>query len=140
MKAAELARAGYAPYVLVDGPQTLVAHESDATIQYAVYKGYPAKLFHPLWLPDGVSSTRTEAVYVGEFLRDHNIRSILLVTSNYHTHRAGYLMRKENPWLSVTVVAAPDRFFSVDGWWKTREGQKTFLIEWLKTVATWLGV
>jgi hypothetical protein len=38
------------------------------------------------------------------------------------------------------MVAAPDEYFSADGWWKDREARKTFLVEWMKTVATWLGM
>lgn len=137
IKAAQLATEGYAPFVLVSGPRMLLGHESDMTIQYAEQKGYPASLFHPL--TDDTNSTRSETLFIGKYLREHGIRKILLVTSNFHTHRAAYLMRKQNPGLQVVVVPAPDPYFTSDGWWKTREGQKTFLIEWLKTVATWLG-
>jgi hypothetical protein len=38
------------------------------------------------------------------------------------------------------MVAAPDLYFTPDGWWKNREGRKTFLLEWMKTVATWFGM
>jgi len=37
-------------------------------------------------------------------------------------------------------VAAPDKFFKPDSWWRTRESQKTFLFEWLKTIAGPLGI
>lgn len=140
LKGAQLARAGYAPYVVVDGPRVLGGHESDATIKYAEQNGYPDSLFHPLPLPNGVNSTRAESQYVGLLLKQDKIDKILLVTSNYHTHRAASLMRKTNPWLQVVVVPAPDEFFSPNRWWKTREGQKTFLMEWMKTVAAWLGL
>ncbi len=140
LKAAQLAQAGYAPHVLVDGPKTLIGHESDMTIPYAAQRGYPASLFEPLLLPGGMDSTREEAAFVGKYLRQHGIHKILLVTSNFHTHRAAYLMRKENPGLDVVVVAAPDPYFTPEGWWKSREGRKTFLFEWMKTVAAWSGI
>jgi uncharacterized SAM-binding protein YcdF (DUF218 family) len=140
IKGAQLAQAGYAPFVIVDGPKVLGGHESDATIKYAEQNGYPDSLFRPLLLPSGVNSTRAESQYVGLYLKQEKIHSILLVTSNYHTHRAATLMRKANPWLQVTIVPAQDQFFTPDGWWKTREGQKTFLFEWMKTVAAWLGI
>ncbi len=140
MKGAQLAQAGYAPYVIVDGPKTLGGYESDVTIKYAEQNGYPDSLFHPLHLPPGVNSTRAESQYDGLYLKQEKIHKILLVTSNYHTHRAASLMRKSNPSLHVVVVPAPDQSFTPNSWWKTREGQKTFLLEWLKTVATWLGM
>ena len=37
------------------------------------------------------------------------------------------------------VIAAPDQYFSPDGWWNNREGRKTFVIEWMKTVAEMVG-
>jgi uncharacterized SAM-binding protein YcdF (DUF218 family) len=140
VKAAQLAQAGHVPYVLVDGPSALIGHESDLTITYAEQKGYPAYLFRPIWLPPEVSSTEAEAKYVGRFLKENGVKKVLLVTSNYHTRRAARDFRHEDPWLQVVVVASPDRDFSADGWWKNREGEKTFLLEWTKTVATWVGL
>jgi uncharacterized SAM-binding protein YcdF (DUF218 family) len=61
------------------------------------------------------------------------------VTSNYHTRRAAKLLRQQNPGVWVVVVPAPDPAFTPGSWWKTRSGQKTFLMEWMKTVATALG-
>ncbi len=140
VKAAQLAQAGWAPYVYVDGPKALLRYESDITILYAEQRGYPGSLFHSLPLASDLRSTRGETAYVGRYLQEHGIRKILLVTSNYHTHRAAYLMRKQNPKMQVVVVAAPDPYFTPDTWWKSREGQKTFAFEWMKTVATWLGI
>jgi uncharacterized SAM-binding protein YcdF (DUF218 family) len=138
IKGAQLAQAGYAPYVLVDGPPSLMGHESDTTIQYAIQHGFPAQLFRPIWLPPGVDSTSTEVQYVANtILKKQNVRTVLLVTSNYHTRRAAHFMRTEVPWLKVIVVAASDPFFTPDGWWKTRNGKKTFLLEWSKTISEW---
>lgn len=138
IKAAQLAQAGYAPYVIVSGPKSLIGHECDLTIQYARSKGYPESLFHPL--PHSLNSTKSETAFIGEYLRAHGIHNILLVTSNYHTHRAAYDMRSQNSGLQVNVVAAPDPFFTPGAWWTSRDGQKTFVIEWMKTIATWLKI
>ena len=140
VKAAQLAEAGYVPYVLVDGPTKLIGLESDMTIEFARRKGFPDSLFRPLPLPEDVNYTRGEEEFLGKYLKVHHIRKILLITSNFHTRRAARLMRKENPWLQTVVVAAPDPSFTPDGWWKSRDGQKTFMLEWLKTAAAWLGL
>jgi len=139
-KAAQLAQAGYVPYILVDGTPSLIGHESDMTITYAEQQGYPAYLFRPIWLPPGVNSTQAEAKYVGNLLKQSGVKKILLITSNYHTRRAAHDFREANPWLRVIAVAASDPDFSPNGWWKNRGGQKTFLLEWTKTVATWVGL
>lgn len=137
LKAAQLAKSGYAPYVLVSGPHTLLGHESDDEIEYARRKGYPVSLFRPL--PHELDSTRAEAELIDGYLRSQQARKILLVTSNYHTRRAARLLREYSPGLRVVAVAAPDPAFTPDGWWKNREGQKVFFNEWLKTIATALG-
>jgi uncharacterized SAM-binding protein YcdF (DUF218 family) len=128
------------PYVIVDGPKALLGYESDMAIQYAEQRGFPATLFQALHLPAGMNSTQAEAEYVGRYLKGKGMHSILLVTSNYHTHRAAYLFRKENPGLNVTVIAAADPDFSPNSWWTYRQAQKTFLLEWMKTVASYFGI
>jgi uncharacterized SAM-binding protein YcdF (DUF218 family) len=139
VKGAELAKAGYAPFVLVSGTVSLLGHSSDMTIEYAERKGFPSSLFRAVPLPPGTDSTRQEADYLGPYLKANKLQRILLVTSNYHSRRAASIWRKENPTLDLDVVPSPDPYFTLDGWWKSRHGKKTFLYEWMKTVSTWLG-
>jgi len=141
LKGAQLATAGYAPVVLVSGPPRLVGYESSDEVQYAEQHGYSASLFQEVHLPaQNADSTRSEARFIGGYLASQGMKSILLVTSNYHTKRAAKLWRLINPTLRITVVAAPDRFFAPDRWWKTRTGQKTFVFEWMKTISVMFGV
>ncbi|MGA7410212.1 MAG: YdcF family protein [Bryobacteraceae bacterium] len=137
VKAAQLVQAGYAPYALLSGPQLLLIHESELTLAFALKQGYPASLFQQ-YLNDA-NSTREEETRLAQELQRRGAHRILLVTSNYHTRRATYLFHRVAPWLLVQTVAAPDAYFTPDSWWKTRRGRKTFALEWLKTVATWLG-
>jgi uncharacterized SAM-binding protein YcdF (DUF218 family) len=137
VRGAQLARAGYASYVLVSGPRSLLGHDSDETIEYACRQGYPASLFRPL--NHELNSTRSEAAFIDQYLCSHGTHKILLVSSNYHTRRAATLMRQYAPEIRIIAVAAPDPAFTPGGWWKSRDGQKMFLYEWMKTVATALG-
>jgi uncharacterized SAM-binding protein YcdF (DUF218 family) len=142
-KAAELVRAGYAPAVLVSGPAGMYGvYESDLAIPYIVRKGYAAEWFIPF--PNAALSTREEAEAVLPELRRRNVHSFLLVTSDYHTARAGRIYRAlerrtpESP--AMRVVAAPDEFFHADSWWRNRQGQKIAFTEWAKTFAAVLGI
>lgn len=135
--AAELQKQGLAPFVVVSGPPTLLGHESETMIEFARRKGYDPAIFHRA--DHELNSTRKEAIFFDQYCKEHNLRKILLVTSNYHTKRAAKLMRAASPRLDVIVVAASDPFFTPSTWWKTRNGEKTFLYEWLKTIATALG-
>jgi uncharacterized SAM-binding protein YcdF (DUF218 family) len=69
-----------------------------------------------------------------------HVHKIDLVTSNFHTRRAARTFRALAPDIEVHVVAAPDQYFTPGGWWKEREGRKTFFMEWAKTVGAWLGM
>jgi uncharacterized SAM-binding protein YcdF (DUF218 family) len=136
--AADLVRQGLVPTVLVSGPEMYGVHESDLAIALAVRKGYPAEAF--VALPYSALSTRDEADLVIPELRRRNVRSFLLVTSDYHTARAGRIFGRALGDMAMRVVAAPDRYFRADSWWRTREGQKTVFIEWSKTLATAVGM
>jgi uncharacterized SAM-binding protein YcdF (DUF218 family) len=141
LRGAELAKAGYAPFVIVSGPPRLIRYESAEQIEFAEQHGYPASLFREVHLPGAAESTRTEADFLGDYLKSHGIKSILLVTSNYHSKRARKLWRLENPAIEVSVVPSvdPHRLFTPETWWKTRAGRKIFLFEWMKTFSVMLG-
>src|SRR5581483_8832668 len=81
--ASELAKAGYAPVVIVSGPQLLIDYESDLMIRFAESKGYPAYFFRALH--HNVNSTRSETLMIAKDLRSAHIHKILLVTSNFHS-------------------------------------------------------
>jgi uncharacterized SAM-binding protein YcdF (DUF218 family) len=142
-KGAELVRQGYVPSVLVSGPPGFYGvNEADAAIQFAVAKGYPAEWFIPL--RHTALSTRDEALVVLDALKQRNIHNFLLVTSNYHTARARriYLnaVRERGGGPDLRVVASGDPFFTAANWWHNREGRKTVLLEWTKTVAYAFGI
>jgi uncharacterized SAM-binding protein YcdF (DUF218 family) len=139
LKAAELVRQGYVPRALVSGPEGLYGHhESDLAIPFAMKAGYPESYFVPF--EHQARSTLEEAQAIVPELRRLGVKRILLVTSDYHTRRAGKMFRAAAPDLTFLVVAAPDFYFSAQGWWLNREGRKTFVTEWMKTVAEWMNL
>jgi uncharacterized SAM-binding protein YcdF (DUF218 family) len=142
LKGADLVRQGYVPAVLVSGPGLYNLYESDMAIAFAVHQGNPPQWFIPL--PHHAESTVEEAWQVLPFLESHNVHSFLLVTSDYHTARAGRIyrdaIRNSNAGLQMRVVAAPDRWFRADSWWNSREARKIVVQEWLKSVATAVGI
>jgi uncharacterized SAM-binding protein YcdF (DUF218 family) len=139
LKAGELIREGYAPEALVSGPGGNYGfHECDLAIPFAVKYGFPKEWFTPF--PNDTRSTYDEAQAIVPELRRRHIHRFLVVTSDYHTRRAGRTYRAVAPDLEMHVVAAPDYAFTAHGWWHTREGRKQFAFEWIKTVASWLGL
>jgi len=139
LKAAELVRRGFTDVVLVSSPGGMYGYsEAELAIPFAVRHGYPASWF--VVLPNKARSTREEALAVAPELRKRAVRKCLLVTSNYHTRRAGGIFRSAVPEVEFRVVAAEDEFFRPGDWWKTRQGQKQFVLEWMKTVTGWVGI
>jgi uncharacterized SAM-binding protein YcdF (DUF218 family) len=136
LTAADLVRRGIAPKALVSGPSGAYGlHESDLAIQFAVRHGYPPIYF--IALPNDARSTRDEAAMILAALDQRHVHRVDIVTSDYHTRRAGAIFRAQSHGLEIHMVAAPDQYFTANGWWENREGRKTFLLEWLKTVAGW---
>jgi uncharacterized SAM-binding protein YcdF (DUF218 family) len=132
----DLVRRGYAPQALISGPSGAYGmYECDLAIQFAMRHGYPQSYF--IRLPNEARSTREEAAVIAAALRERHAHRVDVVTSDYHTRRAGNILRDETQGIDIHMVAAPDEYFSANGWWKNREGRKTFLLEWLKTVAGW---
>lgn len=139
VKAAELVKQGYVPRVLVSGPNLIYgAYECDLAIPFVVKKGYPLEWF--VRGPNEAHSTREEAAAILPDLRRLGVHRFLLVTSNYHTARAGRIYKAAARDFDMRVVAAPDDYFRPDGWWRNREGQKTFFMEWSKTLANLMGM
>jgi uncharacterized SAM-binding protein YcdF (DUF218 family) len=139
LTAAHLARDGFVPQVLVSGPDGAYGlHECDLAIPFAVKQGFAESSF--VHVEHSARSTMAEAQVVLPVIRRMGLKHIIIVTSNFHTRRAGAIFRRLAPDLTILVVAAPDRNFTADGWWHGREGQKTFLMEWEKTVANWIGL
>ncbi len=141
--AAKLVQSGYVPSVLVDGPVAPYGNrESDLAIAYIVRQGYPKEWFVPL--PMDAHSTLEEARVVATELERRHTASFLLVTSNFHTGRAGRIfrsvLRKRGDRIAMRVVGAPDEFFSPATWWRNREARKITLLEWTKTVAAVIGL
>ena len=136
LKAGELARAGYAPSVVVSGGAGVYgSYACDLAIPFAVRHGYPESYF--IHLENNARSTEAEAQAALQWIRAKGYRRILLVTSDYHTRRASSIYRRQAPDLTFITVAAPDEWFTADAWWRNREGRKTFMYEWMKTIANW---
>jgi uncharacterized SAM-binding protein YcdF (DUF218 family) len=136
---AELVRQGFVRKAIVSGPCCCYGvNESDMAVAFAVKHGYPEDYF--IKAPHEATSTWEEANQLMPELRRLGARSFLLVTSDYHTRRAGRYFAKLADGMTMHVVAAPDVNFHVNSWWRNREGQKVFYMEWSKTIASVFGM
>lgn len=138
LRGAKLQRDGSVEKVLVSGvPGIYGLYESDLAVRFAVARGYPEGAMEALHLE--YKSTQEEAhVIVGE-LKRRGIRKVLVVTSDYHTRRAGLIWRQTAPWLDIRMIGAPDRFFHRERWWNDRDSAKRVFDEGTKWIALTFG-
>ena len=127
----QLLHEGYSPKMFVDAsadamsfgqtPADLARHfiEQDAAIARRVSV-----------CPIREDSTETETKYVEACIG--NARSVLLVTSDFHTRRALSIFQKRLSDRALYVAAAHNPAVFGTRWWEHREWAKTTLIEWEK--------
>jgi len=83
---------------------------------------------------DGVSSTYDEAKTTKRFMRQNGYKSVLLVTSKWHSKRA-YLTFKsalKNDGIKVTVHPSKYDTFNPDGWWKNESDAEEVFGEYVR--------
>jgi uncharacterized SAM-binding protein YcdF (DUF218 family) len=87
--------------------------------------------------PD-VDSTRQEAEALLPCIRQHGWRTIVIVTSDYHSRRAGFLWRKivhkSGLPVQMWIEGVPDPEYSARGWWRRRIWAKTWYDESSKVI------
>ncbi len=105
----------------------------------ALQDGVPAR---EVIVDDQATSTAENALGAARAMKAHGLRSAILVTSPYHTRRAGMLFHRVflREGLTLRVHAVERSFFRVDRWW-TRRGDRDLVVgEYLKLVAHLGGV
>jgi hypothetical protein len=77
-------------------------------------------------------STKDEVRDAEQCLAREGAKSVLIVTSDFHTRRALHIFQKEIPGISFSVAAVQDSTQFGTRWWTHRQWAKTFLDEWLR--------
>lgn len=88
-----------------------------------------------------VNSTAQEVQSLLPCIRDHHWNAIAVVTSSYHTRRAGIIWRrglKNDPGIRLWNDAIADPEFQ-QPWWRYRQSAKIWLSEVTKLIWTVLG-
>jgi uncharacterized SAM-binding protein YcdF (DUF218 family) len=127
--AAELFRQGVAPEVVASGRRLRPnAGISELMEHDLVERGVPRDKI--MRLTQDADSTREEAEAVEKLVVEHHWKSVVIVTSNYHTRRTRYIFRKVFPsGVAVSVASARDGDFDPERWWEKRKSIKLFVRE-----------
>jgi len=85
-----------------------------------------------------VDGTADEALGLRQCLEQHGWRSVIVVSSNYHTRRVRLIweaaLAGANPPFRFWLRGVPDGDFEARGWWHKRRYAKTWLLETAKLV------
>ena len=132
-RAVELLSQGYAKRIVIDVPakariygftelelaeKSMARFPQSAEIQICPIVGLSTKDE----VPDAAKCMRTDE------------KSVLIVTSDFHTRRALSIFRHELKGKSFSVAAAHDSEQYGTRWWTHRQWAKTFLDEWLRVI------
>ncbi len=103
-------------------------------------KGIPAERI--VDIPGNSRSSFEDGLLVREFMRDHAVASVAVVTCKYHSYRAYLLFREALDGTGTSVYSTPSRYcsFQAEDWWRHRSQAKAGLLELAKLGAYWLGV
>jgi hypothetical protein len=131
-RALELLNEGYASRLVLDVPADAKVYGSTylkiAQNWAAEQPQAPAITVCPI---HGLS-TKAESWEARECLRKIGVKSVLLVTSDFHTRRAVSIFRREDPDCRFSVAASYDPTQFGAQWWRQRQWAKTNVDEWLR--------
>lgn len=105
-------------------------HWSEKFIQMLMVLGVPREKII-IVNAENVFDTMSEARLVGDYIGKLNIKKLTIVTSKFHTHRAGYIWEKlfQNKF-RLNMVAAQDDPFDPNRWWKSGRQIRALLGEY----------
>ncbi len=131
-RALELFDQGYASKIVMDVPaQARIYQWTQAELAQKYVEGLPQARVISICPITGLS-TKAEAKDAARCFRQSGGRSVLLVTSDFHTRRALKIFRRQIPDYNFSIAAAYDpREFGVR-WWHHRQWAKVNLDEWLR--------
>jgi hypothetical protein len=131
-RALELLDGGYAQHVLIDVP-------ADAKIYDISQIDLAQKYVHELPQSASVAvcpivglSTKEESKDAAKCLAGLGAKSVLIVTSDFHTRRALSVFQHGLPQYTYSMAASHDPAQFGARWWTHRQWAKTFFEEWLR--------
>ena len=144
--AADLYKQKMAPYIVLTrepiGPEVIELRKQGVDLS----TGFDMNkyILRRLGIPDEavvpvepfVKDTFDELTRVHELAEQKHWKSLIIITSNYHTRRSGMVARYIfGKTMDFTVVASPHGGLNRDNWWNERGDVRTCLIEFEKLVA-----
>jgi uncharacterized SAM-binding protein YcdF (DUF218 family) len=133
-----LYKQGFARYIIMTGGKVYrTLTNAQLMREHAREKGVPGRA---IILEDKTMSTKEDARFSLPILNKHNIKSIILVTSPYHTRRAGMVFKRnlEPRGIKVMVCPAREGSYNPQRWWTRHEDTELVVKECVSLVLYWI--
>jgi len=136
-RALELLRQGYGRRIVLDVPRASMIYEfTQVELAERYIQDLPQAAVVSVCPIDGLS-TKNESKDALRCLAHEGARSVLIVTSDFHTRRALDIFRREIEEDHFSVAAARNDQQFRPKWWQHRQWSKTFMDEWLRLIWWW---
>jgi uncharacterized SAM-binding protein YcdF (DUF218 family) len=135
IEGAKLFKEGYGNYLILDGTDIgWNTSSADIMEKQALSLNVPSSAIIPVRMDE--SSTIGEAKASRKFLEKKNFKSLILVSSSYHTRRAKWIFSKVFSETDIKIFAHPskDSEYNPDKWWKERTSAKHVFYEYTKLI------
>lgn len=125
-KAISLYNSGYGEYLLLSNSDYL-------NVEKAINRGISRD---SIILEDKATNTYTNALYTKEIMKKNNLKSAIVVTSEYHIMRSKYIFNKvyNDSDIKLTYVGSKVLVFNPKRWWETKSSRDVLIMEYLKLI------
>jgi hypothetical protein len=131
-RALELLAQGYGKRIVLNVPTNAKLYEfTQLQLAEKYIQDLPQAQSMSICPIDGLS-TKEESKDAEKCLQRKGAKSVLIVTSDFHTRRALEVFQREFPGHSYSVAAARSEEGFGGRWWTHRQWAKTFVDEWLR--------
>ena len=131
-RALELLAQGYGKRIVLNVPTNAKLYEfTQLQLAEKYIQDLPRAQSISICPIDGLS-TKEESKDAEKCLQREGAKSVLIVTSDFHTRRALEVFQREFPGHSYSVAAARSEEGYGGRWWTHRQWAKTFVDEWLR--------
>jgi uncharacterized SAM-binding protein YcdF (DUF218 family) len=143
--ASALVHGGWAPMIILN---TVSAHANqvtavipptdEITLKILAYGGVPRD--RVVLLPSAAQTTFDEAKAVADYLADHPVKRLMIVTEGPHARRSRWIFQRVlagRP-IEISMVSAPADEFDSSNWWRSEAGFLFVVSEYFKLVYYWL--
>ncbi len=143
LEAVDIYKEGYAPLIILTKEEKPAGYDELLSLGIKMPEGHDLnqmialKLGVPIAsiivIDERVDSTYSEEQALYDFLKKRNLKSLILVTSKYHTTRAAKLFNLVTHG-EIKLISRPSKYDTFDpgNWWKVRRDLKQVLFEYEK--------